>query len=237
MTGSIGTRCVGRCIVINLDSRPDKWASASDQCRRVGLRPERFSALDPDEALQRFGEVGLRGGNLGLNASFDAILEMIATDDDDAPWTLILEDDVRFLRSFSIQRITDLLNQADERTLAVRLGRLSGNEWRVDKSMIENLHRFVRPRARAKTALARISREPKDGLVRSHAFQAGTHAVAVRRSTVEQLRAALNPYEQPLDHLFYRAMQSLPSGYLYDSRRNLASQRSVASDIASTRDR
>jgi hypothetical protein len=216
-------------LVINLDSRPDKMASATEQCAKWRLEVERIAALDPRRARDRLPNAPIEGGNLGLNASFDLALEVAGQTD--AEWVVILEDDAGFVGRFSPQDLAAALDECPPTAGLLKFGYLTGNEWRRDKSITQNLHRLARPRERLRSLGGRRG----VGLTRTvQRFSAGSHAVVVRPSKAAELRSALAPYEQPLDHLIHRLAVARPD-LVRQTRKSMARQRAFRSDIAATR--
>jgi hypothetical protein len=215
--------------VINLDSRPDKMASAAAQCKKWRLDFERISALDPVRARARLPYAPIEGGNLGLNASFDVALEVAGQIS--ASWVMILEDDLSFSNRFNPQLLNAALDECRPSTGLLKFGFLTGNDWRRDKSILENLHGLARPRERM-----RLLREHKTDQLTSpvERFSAGSHAVMVRPSKTAELRLTLEPYEQPLDHLIHRVAVAQPD-LVRQTRKSMVRQRAFHSDIAPTR--
>ena len=78
--------------VINLDSRPDRWAAMAEQFKRLGIEAVRVPAVDKDAltgdpALARMG-----AGHVACTRSHYKAMQALV--DSGAPAALILEDDV-----------------------------------------------------------------------------------------------------------------------------------------------
>jgi GR25 family glycosyltransferase involved in LPS biosynthesis len=222
-----------KSFVINLDSRPDKWAAVARDLRGRGLSPERFPALGATEgaAYQELAAAPMQGGARGLIASFLTLLGQVEGLADE--WVLVFEDDARPLRRFEVQRLERILRSAPAGTALVHFGYLTGSEWRREFSIGRNLHRFLRPRHRLRALRARSRSRTREVLLRTpQRFTAGTQAMAVRPSAVAVIVHHLAPYDQPLDYLVHRAMVAAPGVFLQTTK-SLVSQRAHRSDITS----
>ena len=213
-----------RAYVINLDSRPEKWASAERECRSHGLEVQRYSASTPSDGAQILPESNLVGGELGLAATFVRFLGEAATTDDD--WVLLFEDDIRFRRRFSQERLRFELDSLPETVGLSRFGFLDGSEWRRDLSLPRNLKRRLRLRKRWKRLIGRSD----NGL----RFRGGAHAMAVRPAVAGEIAALFRGISTPLDHEVFRWERERPD-LVSPLPSNLATQRLFASDIAESR--
>lgn len=74
--------------VINLDRRPDRWATISEQCSHLGIQVTRISAIDA-EGIITAGHISA-GEEACLQSHCAALQEFLKTR---APAALILEDD------------------------------------------------------------------------------------------------------------------------------------------------
>lgn len=74
--------------VINLDRRPDRWATISEQCSHLGIQVTRISAVDA-EGIITAGHISA-GEEACLQSHCAALQEFLKTG---APAALILEDD------------------------------------------------------------------------------------------------------------------------------------------------
>ena len=81
---------------INLDRRTDRWAQCLSEFKKIGIKPERFSAID-GRLLPKDDQVS--PGNIGATASHRSVLCDAKENNFDS--VLIMEDDVEFHNNFS----------------------------------------------------------------------------------------------------------------------------------------
>jgi len=219
-----------KAYVINLDSRKDRLENARREFSRVGLEWERFPASTGEDGRRRLPDSIAVGGTLGLNASFDRMLEEIAASND--PWVLVFEDDFKLRRSFNLDRLDEILQQVGEDAAVVKLGFLTGSEWRPDDNVLANVHRLIRPRARL-LQLRNVGR--RQPLIESAAsWTPGTQALAIRPRKAAELAVALGDYNLLLDHLIHSVAVGRPD-FILQVTKSLVSQGSFTSDITPTR--
>ena len=215
------------CIVINLDSRPERWQRVERHCRRRGISPIRFSAHDGVRGLESFPASPLSPGELGLWSSFKAVVES----DVDTEWILVLEDDVILLPRFRRHLLKEI-RRADTSIIAIRLGWLGSFVWRHGMS----IGWYVRSVPRR--VLGRARHNIRGKLTDRKNFRPrplwGTHALLIRRDGVDRLLETLGQATYALDHAFDDAEWSM-STLFKRSRRNLAWQSPDPSSIRAGR--
>lgn len=215
--------------VANLPHRTDRWATTSRALGRAGVLPMRVDAMDGSAARMRYPIAGtVSTGNAGLIGTFLDLLETSSSKN--AEWLIFLEDDV-LLFPFFRRRADHILQSVGSDIMAVQLGWITRVPFSSQASLLRNLLvHGVRPRKRLRRAVQFCT----DGVLRDvmrHEWRNGTHAVAVRTSTHQDLAAMLHPYDQPLDVLFIRAASRHPSRF-HRPRVSLATQRNLPSDIS-----
>ncbi len=217
------------CVVINLDSRPDRWRRVQKMCRRHGIEPRRFSAHDGDRARREVVDSPLSPAELGIWSSYrHAALTECSTD-----WILILEDDALLLPRFRYHVLADI-DAASPEVIAIRMGWLGSFAIRPSSRPLRYLLKAghgalssLPAAVRRLSGLQKILRTPNLW---------GAHAVLVRRSRVSAFVDHLGPPDAPLDHAFVRLETSLPASFVRSSR-NRVWQRIGVSDIQADRRR
>lgn len=212
----------------NLPHRSDRWEATEAILRRRGVRAERHEALDGRAALERHDfPTKLSPGEAGLLATFIEILEEAR--ESSAEWLIFLEDDVYPFPLFAV-RLRRTLARARRSTWAIQLGWISRVRTDPSASVWENvIVRLLRPRYRLRRLLAATrSREARSSM-RSR-WRDGTHALALRRESIDDLLRALSPFDVPLDELFIQRERHAPQ-HFGRSRWPLATQRLWPSDI------
>jgi len=134
--------------VISLLSENERWEQTQRECEKVGITPQRFAAMGPEDGRKHFPNSPLMGGTLGLAASNDRMLELAASSN--FPWVLFLEDDVRFTRhARPITKALATLQLLPDSVGLVRVGFMTGNElWWQDIPLRSRIRIFLRPRSR-----------------------------------------------------------------------------------------
>lgn len=215
------------CVVINLDSRPDRWERVRRMCRRHGIEPIRFSALDREQGRAEFPESTVGPSELGLWASFLTVVQSEV----DTDWILVLEDDAMLLPGFK-RSVEKCIEGASPDVASVRVGWLGQFAWIQPVDVVRYLFRIARWVTVNATAVVRGGWSSRRQLAINQRF--GTHAVLVRRIHVPRLLQVLGRAETPLDWAFVRAERSSPDVFTR-WKRNTAWQRPSRSDIARDR--
>jgi GR25 family glycosyltransferase involved in LPS biosynthesis len=109
-----------QAFVINLDSRPDRLAEFRRRTRRFSLPVERFSALTPQQLVDRGVAAEVMPWE-ACNASHAAICEVVL--DRDLDWALVFEDDVLPIIGFE-RRVRWALDAAPPDAWLVQLGHI-----------------------------------------------------------------------------------------------------------------
>lgn len=223
LSNSVAYSDLVTCIVINLDSRPERWQRVERNCRRRGIFPIRFRAHDGDQGRQAFPTSDLSPAELGLWSSFKAVVESAV----DTEWILVLEDDAFLLPRFR-RHVLNEIRRVDPSIIAIRMGWLGSFAWRHGMS----IRRFVRSVVRR--SLGRARHNIRGRLTVGKDFRPrqlwGTHALLIRRDGVNHLLEILGQATNALDNAFDEAEWSKPSQFKR-SRRNLAWQFSSPSSI------
>jgi GR25 family glycosyltransferase involved in LPS biosynthesis len=211
------------CIVINLDSRPERWQRVERNCRQRGISPIRFSAHDGDSGRRAFPASDLSPAQLGLWSSFKAVAESNV----DTEWILVLEDDAILLPRFRSNLLKEI-RRADSSIVAIRLGWLGSFVWRHGMTIGSYVRRVPR------RLLGRARHTIRGTLTDRENFRPrslwGTQALLIRRDGVVQLLEALGEGTRALDHAFIEAEWSKPEKFKR-ARRNLAWQSPSPSSI------
>jgi GR25 family glycosyltransferase involved in LPS biosynthesis len=211
------------CIVINLDSRPERWQRVERNCRRRRISPIRFSAHDGDKGRRAFSESDLSPEQLGLWSSFRAVVESNV----DTEWILVLEDDAFLLPRFR-RRLLAEIRRSEPSFIAIRLGWLGSFAWRHGMS----IGTYVRSVPRRLAGRARHALRGR--LTNGRNFRRrplwGTQALLIRRNGVDRLLEILGVATAPLDRAFNEAEWSNQKQFRR-ARWNLAWQSLSPSDI------
>ena len=167
-------------LVINLNSRPDRWDAVQSHLSASGLQPQRIpalTALDATDMGYRISvpevedaEWRVSPGGLGCAASHLEVYRRVAKMD--SPGAVIMEDDVLLADDFVV-RAQRALNKRSSQTAVVSLG------WLF----------FTRsPRSRLLDATHRLlGRGSRDRLA-VHPFGFGTHCYWVSREFCQRPR-------------------------------------------------
>lgn len=214
-------------LVINLDTRSDRWKRMKRVCRRSGIIPRRFSAHDAARGKETFPDSRLGPSEVGIWSSFVTAVQSEV----DTPWLLILEDDA-LLRPGFRRAVHSYVETSSPDVATVRLGWLGHFAWRpgvsfprylfrMSRGILFNVWRKIRHRGRTRPEPQALPRF-------------GAHAVLVRRAQIPLLLSSLGPAEIPLDVALLQAELSTPDVFTL-SRRNLAWQWPSPSDIVGDR--
>jgi hypothetical protein len=209
--------------VVNLPHRTDRWHLQQVQARLHGLTLRRFAATPAEHALEAHPGSSLSGGELGLLESIDRLLLEIRGR---SGWVLVLEDDAVLKPGFR-RRMRGVLPVVPESAWLVQAGYLTESSPRPDRTALQNLHKFLRPRSRYRRwrSGGHVARSgPFTG-----ALVAGTQVLAVRADHVDAIRGQIS-YRLPWDKEIQRWAVELP-GTVVTPRTSVAWQLPVQSDI------
>jgi hypothetical protein len=211
------------CIVINLDSRPDRWRRVSRMCRLHRITAHRFSAHDRERGRLEFPDSALSPAELGLWSSIVTAVRQPV----DSEWILILEDDAILLPRFRRHVLQEIENAGKE-ALAIRLGWVGRFIWKAQLNFFGYVIRLPKRVAEAATSRVRIGPLKKIQPIQPRFV--GAHAFLLRRAAVDQILEALGPGDDPPDVAFLRAEKITPNVFVR-SPRNRAWQWPDRSDI------
>lgn len=206
------------CVVINLDTRPERWQRTQRLCRLHGITPVRFAAHDKERGAERFPNVEISLGERGLWSSF---LEILNTDYK-TEWLLIFEDDVLPLPRFRHHIMSEICNVPED-VASIRLGWLGRYWWTPELNYKGNSIRILK--AAGRLILARFGKRKLSGTT-----LCGTHALILRTHDLELIAESLLPVDTPLDLAFVRAEGIWPGKFRLAGR-NRAWQWPDKSDI------
>lgn len=215
------------CVVINLETRPDRWRNLKLFCRIQNIHPVRFAAHDREQGRAAFPDSLLAPSELGLWSSFLGVVRSdVGTD-----WLLVLEDDAFLLPRFRHHVMTEI-HRAPSSVAAIRIAWIGRLQWdrgmpfwryviRLPKRLGEKMHdRWQR-------------RGAGDHRVSVKKFY-GTHALLIRRDGADQIIELLKPARDPLDVAFTHAEQTAPDVFVR-SKKSRAWQWPNRSDIRDDR--
>lgn len=210
------------CVVINLDSRPDRWRRIRFICRLHGIVPIRFSAHDRDRGRSTFPDSTLAPAELGIWSSFVAVLKLEL----DTEWILVLEDDAVLVPGFR-KRALKMIRRSSPHVLSIRMGWNGCLNWSSGLPFPKYLFDLVRriPRCIWRH-LRNCATHEKEGSLRLY----GSQANLIRRKSASELVEILGNGVESLDVALIDAEKSQPDRFLR-SRRNLAWQWPDQSDI------
>jgi len=180
---------------INLDDRPERWARMLDVADRAGVTLNRISALGPQDIARMTadghpdvsGDFGTMGPErIGCALSHLACWRALLASD--APWAVVLEDDVVLADGFA-----DFLNKA---------------QWPADADLI---------RIEVATQFATLDRiEPfmpgQRKIGRLLSPQNGSGGYVLTRKAAENLVADMNGFQIPVDLYLFTPQSFVPRG-------------------------
>jgi hypothetical protein len=212
-----------RIIVINLDSRQDRWRFQQRQARLRRITIERFPASTAAEGRAAFPESPITDGALGLWLSNLRLADLVRGD---PGLTLVLEDDA-LLSVWFRRRVHTLCELFPEDAWAVQAGYLTDSSPRPQHHVLANVKRVLRPRSRL--------REWRDPPPRTGPFyeelRNGTQAMLVRNATFGEMLRCSGPGVVGLDRAFAAAAEK-HQGRLFRARHTIAGQWFSSSDIS-----
>lgn len=211
------------CLVINLDSRPDRWQRMRFLCSFQGIEPNRFRAHDGDEGSLRYPRSPLSPAELGLWSSFTAAIKSPV----ETEWILVLEDDSLLLPRFRKQALKEIRRASDQVT-SIRMGWMGPIAWHSHMTLSRYLQMMPRMLLGELRHRAR-RRFSSRGDVELRAIW-GTHVLLIRRARLDQLLLKLGEATLPLDEAFTSAEWTEPVHFVR-ARRNRAWQWPDRSDI------
>ncbi len=198
--------------VISLDRTPERWLATKAECERVGLPAEKILAMEPQEAAGWLPNSEWSGGILGICASSDYAISLMAEREED--WILLLEDDARFnLRFRNIETLYKMISKVPNTVGALHIGFMTGNEiWWDQFSPLGRLRLFLRPRARIH-ATRRHFTTPRGYLKEfppAPPVAWGSHALLIRRELAHEVREAMATFDLPQDWKLNHCLHAFP---------------------------
>jgi hypothetical protein len=211
--------------LINLPSRRGKRRVMELQFRALGIDAATVAAFDGDGGRAILPHSPLRGGELGLVATWAALLA--DTSAAAADWVVVVEDDA-LLRPSLRRELPVLLAAAPSAVQYVQLGWVTPGSWRGGNP----IHRNVARRIRHTWRMRGRRRTPSDDLQPD--LLDGTHLHAVRLRGVEQWVAGVATSPLPLDKFIAQRSRDVP-GSAVRAGRTYGVQVPMGSDIISSR--
>jgi GR25 family glycosyltransferase involved in LPS biosynthesis len=211
---------------INLERRSDRRRFQERQAKLHGLSLNRVPAKDGEEGSRRLPDSGLSPGARGLWITFLDLVGALAADGDDV--VVVLEDDA-VLHPLFKRSLRKTLDELPDDVALIQFGYIGLSAWRSNKSVWENVKKFLRPRTRLREMRDSTRECSGDARFVTSLF-AGTHCLVIfpKRlvAHLEQIRSG----ELPLDRAFVEYARSHP-GVFVRVRRNRAYQLPFESDI------
>lgn len=209
----------------NQPHRTGRRRSIEWQGRLHGFDPIRITGFDRDGAADAvLPDSRLSAGPKALGATWFLHVRAVGLHGarHQAEWLLLLEDDALLIPGF-VQRAEAALAQVPDDCLLVQLGFLSKYTWFSGRRLWLNAVMaglfIVRGEWRPNARLQGGGDDPRF----SRDLLVGSHATAVRVSTIPELLEILQPFEHATDDLFRARAQTHPGRFLR-SRRQLAIQ-------------